>query len=225
MNPTGFSWIFDLVIVAVLAFFAWRGAKKGLILTLFSLVALFVAFFGAQFVSAQFHKPVANIIEPAIYQSILGVDESGGEAESATSLPDLLDAVHDAGLYQGFSTFLDEAVNANEISRTDEPAQALAHYLALMIARAGLFAVTYLVILIAWFLVGRMLDLAFHLPILSTVNTVGGLVAGLVKAALMVFVLVWVGQLAGWVPAEPTTPVLKLFTPSGLTELLDRLVI
>ncbi len=92
-------------------------------------------------------------------------------------------------------------------------------------SKAGLFAVSFLLILLIWFLVGHALDLAFHLPILSVVNRVGGLILGLVKAALLVIVLVWLGQLAGLVPAEPDTPVLSLFTIQGLRQFLDRLMV
>ena len=92
-------------------------------------------------------------------------------------------------------------------------------------AKATLFALSFLLILLIWFLASHILDLAFHLPILATVNTVGGLLAGLLKAVLIVFVLVWLGQLAEIVPANPTTPVLSLFTPKGLGALLDRLLL
>ena len=96
---------------------------------------------------------------------------------------------------------------------------------AKLIAKAGLFAVTFLVILLVWFLVGQLLNLAFQLPILAAVNLAGGLALGLVKAALIAVVLVWLGQLFGLVPLEPDTPVLSLFTPRALGELLNRVLV
>lgn len=252
------SYVFDIIIVVVLIFFAWRGAKKGLILTLCGLVGIFVAFFGARFISGRFYQPFANIIEPGIYQAVSGAEEEQSSSLSddpepdASALPDdpepdasaapdttepgastsnaldeLLDAIHNAGLFSGFADFLDDAVNDNALqqpgSRT--AAQILADYLADLVSKAGLFAVSFLLILLIWFLVGHALDLAFHLPILSVVNRVGGLILGLVKAALLVIVLVWLGQLAGLVPAEPDTPVLSLFTIQGLRQFLDRLMV
>ena len=238
------AYIFDAAIVVILAFFAWRGAKKGLILTLCGLLGLFVAFFGAQFISTQFHGPVAHIMEPAIYQAIRGAEPQGEEADSGDpglsipgnmpekaepeyTLDQLLESMKEQGLFAGFSYFLDQAKNEASIPSEGGTtvASALADYLANLVAKATLFALSFLLILLIWFLLSHILDLAFHLPILATVNTVGGLLAGLLKAVLIVFVLVWLGQLAEIIPANPTTPVLSLFTPKGLGALLDRLLL
>lgn len=67
------TYIIDIAIFLALAFFAWRGAKRGLILTLFSLLAIFVAFFGARAVASTFSQSVADILRPSIQQSINGV--------------------------------------------------------------------------------------------------------------------------------------------------------
>ena len=130
-------------------------------------------------------------------------------------------------LFSGLSSFLDEAAQADEIQQSahQTAAQALASYLAGLISKAGLFAVSFLVILLVWFLVSHILDLAFHLPILSTVNLAGGLILGLLKAALLILVLVWLGQLAGLIPDHPDTPVLSLFTPRRVGQLLDQLLV
>lgn len=228
------DYIFDIIILAVLAFFAWRGAKKGLVLTLCGLVAVFVAFFGAQFVSGHFYGVVSNVIEPGIYQSIVGVEPEQSAAgdgqedpDASISLPDLLDSIQEAGLFAGLSGFLDDAVEDGSVreSKTMTPAQAVADYLADVIAKAVLFLLVFLLVLLVWFLLAHALDLAFHLPILSAVNTAGGLVLGLVKAVIVVLVLVWVGQLSGKIPMEPTTPVLALFTPRRIMELLNQLIV
>ena len=101
--------------------------------------------------------------------------------------------------------------------------RAVSEYISLLTARAVLFGVSYIAVLLAWFLASHMLDLAFKLPILAEVNLAGGLVLGLVKGVLLIIVLVWLGQLAGVVPTEPDTPVLSLFTVERLSELLASL--
>ena len=238
-------YVFDILILAILAFFAWRGAKKGLILGVCSLAGIFLAFFGARLISSQFYLPVSNILEPGIYQTILGAEpESAADPQASNpptygpgdeiqepaptyTLDELLSPIHEAGLFSGLASFLDEAAadDAIQESETRTAAEALADYLAQLIAKAGLFALSFLLILLIWFLAGHILDLTFHLPILSAVNFAGGLALGLLKAALLVIVLVWLGQLAGWIPARPDTPLLSLFTLRSLGQMLNGLLV
>ena len=247
------AYIFDVIIVLVLAFFAWRGAKKGLILTLCGLLGLVVAFFGAQLISTQFYQPVASIMQPAIYQTIRNAlpepeqepsnplpnnsvsattpPSDSQETASSYTIDQLLEILEEKGLYAGFSFFLDPSRLEDAIPKEEGvpgsivSTRNLADYLAKLVAKAALFALSFLFILLVWFLVSHILDLAFHLPILAAVNTAGGLLVGLVKAALIIFILVWLGQLANIVPQNPTTPVLTLFTPKGLGTFLDQLLL
>ena len=156
--------LFDIAIVALLAFFAWRGAAKGLVLSLCGLAAVFVAFFAAQFVADQFAPPVANIIRPVIAQSFQKVaphpvttDQDGdGEEDEGPgyTLQELFASVEANGLFEGFSTFLREGVeqDAVEEEHWPTPVDALANYLAGGIARALLFAIVFLAVQVAWFL-------------------------------------------------------------------------
>ena len=222
------TYLFDIVIVALLAFFAWRGASKGLILSLCGLAAVFVAFFAAQFLSDLFYKPVANIIRPIILQTIQGVEPTPAittdPEQPAYTLDELMDSITENGLFEGFSSFLEEGMEDNEVQfDLLHPLDSLAVYLSRGIAKALLFGIIFLAVLLAWFLISHALDLAFHLPILAAVNTWGGLAVGLVKGVLMVIVLVWLGQLTGWVPSQPDTPILSLFTVKGLSRLLSGL--
>lgn len=218
-------YLFDILIVVLLAFFAWRGASKGLILSLCGLAAVVVAFLGAQFLSERFCAPVAGIIRPIIAQSFRGVEPEAsaaeGEAASSYTMEQLLDSIQEEGLFEGFSDFLEQGVANDSVDHGPlSPLDALATYLSEGVARALLFGLVFLVILLAWFLVSHALDLAFHLPILAEVNTAGGLIVGLIKGGLLTIVLVWLGQLAGVVPSDPATPVLSLFTVTRLGELL-----
>lgn len=220
------TYIFDILIVALLALFAWRGAAKGLVLSLCGLAAVFVAFFCAQFLSDQFCVPVAGILRPIVTQTIRGADAEPvpSNPEQGYTVEELLSSIQEKGLFEGFSAFLEQGVADDSLGRGSlSPLDALAGYLSKAIARALLFGGSFLAILLIWFLVSHALDLAFHLPILSHVNTAGGLLAGLVKGGLLAVVLVWLGQLAGVIPIPPETPVLSLFTVDRLWELLSEL--
>lgn len=226
------TFLFDIAIIALLAFFAWRGATKGLVLSLCGLAAVFVAFFSAQFIADRFSPPVANIIRPVIAQSFQKVaphpvitDEEEDETGPGYTLEELFASVEENGLFEGFTTFLKEGVERDAVEEEHwaTPVDALANYLAGGIARALLFAIVFLAVQLAWFLVSHALDMAFKLPLLSEMNLAGGLLFGLVKGALLTIVLVWLGQLCGVIPAQPDTPVLSLFTVDRLWALLGGL--
>ena len=231
------SYMIDIGIVLLLAFFAWRGALKGLILSLCGLATLFVAFFAAQFISDMFCVPVANIIRPVIENSITETMEDaikhtefsaagGGVAESVAEVPlnGVLSTVKESAMFQGLTQFLEDAVKNKTIQQgTRTAVQAVSEYISLLIARALLFGLVFVGIQLTWFLVSHALDLAFKLPILAEVNLAGGLLLGLIKGVLLIIVLVWLGQLAGLVPSQPDTPILSRFTVERLSELLASL--
>ena len=219
------DYIFDIIIVLLLALFAWRGAAKGLILSLCGLAAVFVAFCAAQFISEAFCAPVGKIIRPVIIQTVRGADaEPKTDPESAYTADELLASIQEKGLFEGFSDFMEQGAADHTLeSGSHSPVNALAGYLSKGIAKALLFGVVFFGVQLAWFLVSHALDLAFNLPVLAQVNLLGGLVVGLIKGVLLSIVLVWLAQLAGFVPIPPETPLLSLLTVDKLWELLGAL--
>jgi uncharacterized membrane protein required for colicin V production len=222
------AYIFDVAIVLLLAFFAWRGASKGLILSLCGLAAVFVAFFAAQFVSDTFCEPVGNILRPIVIQTVRGADAEPEvdpeNPEAGYTVDELLGSIQEKGLFEGFSEFLEQAVATDTVGHGPlSPLDALAGYLSKGIAKALLFGLVFIAVQLAWFLVSHALDLAFKLPILAEVNLAGGVIIGFAKGTLLVIVLVWLGQLSGVVPNPPDTPILSLFTVDRLSGLLEGL--
>ncbi len=243
--------IIDVAIVLALAFFTWRGAKKGLILMLFSLLAVFVAWFGAKAVADSFTRPVANIIRPSIElhieRALSGQAPAGdGEAEPSPSAPaialpgssisaaqasyagysleQVLTALDQSELFTGLRGFLIEAVEEEQLQVVTTAVEAAAAYLAELMAGALLFALSFLLILLVWFLASRALDLAFRLPILHSVNAVGGALLGLVKGVIIALVVVWLLRVAGVLTDSTAGPVANLMTVEGLSRMLDDLI-
>lgn len=242
----------DIAIVVVLIFFAWRGATKGLILTLFSLFAVFVAWFGAKAVVGALAEPVANIIRPSIQMSIEEILEGALPVERIESSPspslslssqteedddaqpassgsdftpqEILELLDAANLFSGIRGFLEDAIHDNALTVTTTAAAAVASYLANLIANAGLFGLSFLLILLIWYLISRALDLAFRVPILSPVNALGGAILGLTKGVLLMMVVVWLARLCGILSDKNTGPIANLLTVQGLSDLLLGLV-
>ena len=196
--------IFDLAILAILALFFWRGYARGLVLTLCSLLAVFVALIGASFLSNALAEPVAKAIEPAVassihdtvtsyYQRSPAENTSAEENDWLAQLPleELLEPLKDSKFFQGFAETFQKAVDDKAADIVTHAAQALAHFVAVQIARIVIFAVAFFAVLIAWFFLSHALDLVAKLPVLSTVNAWGGGAVGLVKGALIVYIAVW----------------------------------
>lgn len=209
--------IYDVAILALLALFVLLGVHRGFILTLCGLLAVFVAFWGASFLSDLLCAPVGRLLQPVLEQSITqvlqektdsgrwllqlpspdpdGSREEDGEGQAA-SLPLLpldqaLSALEDTRIYKTFGPALEDALRDGILTLTASAAASIAAYVATEVARVVLFLISFAVVLLAWALLSHALDLAFRLPVLSTVNRVLGGAAGLVKGALLVFIAAW----------------------------------
>lgn len=227
--------LYDIAVLAVLAFFLWRGYRKGFVLTLCSLLAVFVALIGASFLSSALAEPAAKAVEPMVaariqeslteaIQSTKFVSTNGGVAQAPedVALAGVIQHLKETELFQGFADAFQKAVDNGVAEVTANAVQSLAHFVAVQIARMVIFAVAFFAILIAWFFLSHALDLVAKLPVLNSVNRWGGGAVGLLKGALVVFIAVWLLK-DTYIPPEAAeqTYLLKFFcTASPLSFFL-----
>lgn len=233
--------IFDLAIVAVLALFTLLGRKRGFILTLCGLLAVFVAFIGGAFLSDLMAPQVGRLIQPIVEEHVTQalqevVNESQWSLEDSAAsvaldglgqvVPQLpveqaLAALEGTDIYRVFGDALKNALNEGLLNITSSAAGAIAGYVAQEVARVVLFLICFVVVLATWTLLSHALDLAFRLPVLSSVNAMMGGVVGLLKGALVVFIAAWL--LKGSVipqAAQEQTYLLKFFCENSPLSLL-----
>ena len=193
--------LFDIAIAAILLLFLWQGYKKGFVLTLCGFLAVFVAFIGATLISNALAKPVAQAIVPMIESGIhdtltQSIQETAPDA-SAPVLPeelplsDILEALQDSPIFHSLAEAFQQAVDEGVETVATSAAQALAEYIAIQIARTVLFILAFAAVLVAWFFLSHALDLAFKLPVLSTLNHWAGAGVGLIKGGLILFIAAW----------------------------------
>lgn len=196
--------IYDLAVIAILVLFAFWGYHKGLVLTLCSLAAVFVALVGASFLSDALAEPLAKAVEPGIERRIqdslteaiqsaefISVDGGVAERPEEVALAGVIGHLKESHLFQGFADSFQRAVENELAEVTANAAKALAHFVAVQIARTVIFVLAFAAILIGWLFLSRALDLVARLPVLSTVNRWGGAAAGLVKGGLVLFIAAW----------------------------------
>ena len=84
--------------------------------------------------------------------------------------------------------FLSELIQFLKPQKADV---APGHFDGFQLARIILFALAFIAILVAWWVMSHALDLAFHLPVLNTLNRLGGLVLGFGEGVALCFILCW----------------------------------
>ena len=223
---------YDLLIAAVLLLFAYLGRKRGLVLTLCGLLAMFVALIGASMISNMLCDPVAKAIQPMIesgvsqaLQQAVQENMSSASVGEGVSVPleQALQILKESGIYRMFAQSLSNAFNEGVLDAVSGAATSIAAYIAREVSRTVLFVVSFVVVLLGWRVVSKVLDLAFKLPVLSTINRTLGGVVGLAKGALVVLIAVWL--LKDNLPPQALTDtfLLKFFAENSPLSLLSAI--
>jgi len=226
--------IYDAIILVILVAFFLYGCKKGLILTLCSLLGFFVAGFGARMVSVAFTPAVVDWLEPHVStaleerlsEALTGMmgNSFGGSLDGL--LPSdqnglLSDLLSNLGFRDQLSSIIQSSVLEQTAQATTGLASSLVHAIIQVVSGILLFALAFLVILLLWNLLGRILDLAAHLPVINTLNrTLGGLF-GLLQGSLILFFVTWIlglfGDIIPWEVLSQTTLLNFFFNANPLS--------
>lgn len=179
----------DCAALLVVLFMAWRGHRKGFVLTLCGCLAFFVALIGGSMIASALAEPVSQLLLPMIQQRLTSA--VADQAADQATLPAVLDALGNSGFYKQFLSAVESAVSAGIIAATGNVVHAAAEYIAARLAWAVLFLVSFAVVLLAWTLLSHALDLACKLPVLSGLNRWSGAAVGLVKGLILVYAALW----------------------------------
>lgn len=197
--------IFDIAILAILLIFTLRGASRGLLLSLCSLVAVIVAFIGASFAADALSPKVTEYLEPKFASAIeqrleerlkTDIGSAGDQLDGLGTQGDayqqgLIQVLKDMGLYQIAADAIDEAVESGIADVAAETAAAAAASIAGTVAYMLIFFVSFIIVLVLWTALSHALDLVTRLPGLNTLNKTGGALLGLLKGAVLLFLCAW----------------------------------
>lgn len=223
--------VIDLILLAVLLIFALHGLRRGLILSLFSLLSVLVALVGAILLSNLWSPALSQRLQPLLQPTVSSAVQSA-LPERLSGTDSLLGLLEDAELPFGLGSYLPEATqtvpeDAEENTWVSELSDFLTEKLANSIAKNGLFLLCFLLILLIWKLLARTLNLVAALPGLHTLNKLGGFVLGALRGALVLFLLAWLARwiFPDWIPAEMSeqTRLFRFFMTADPTQLLAGL--
>lgn len=225
------EYIYDLVILVVLLLFALWGMHRGLILSLFSLIAALIALIGALWVSSAWSPAVAGWLQPTLQPAVTSAVNAAlpeGYSEIALPVDELLLLLEDAEIPMELDKLLLSLQEDGVSELTSETlAVSLSEKLANAIASIGLFLLAFLLILLIWHLIARALDLVARLPGLHALNKLGGFVFGAFRGALLLFICAglvrWLWSDLIPVEAIQQSRLLNFFMTVNPLELLENL--
>ena len=198
------SLILDLVVLVLLVLSFVQGIRRGFIMTLCSLLAVFVALAGGWFLVHQYAQPLQERLEPVFLERFApeyGAEDAKGQEDGGSFL-------------EGVQEQAEDTMQAVQTAVAVQQCRAM----AALVSRAVLFLAGFLAVLVIWLILCRVLDLAARLPGLHAANKVLGGVLGLVKGLILLMVLRWLlCDLLGWIPPEVAEKSYLLPILSGLT--------
>lgn len=167
--------ILDLILLAVVLLFAWLGARRGLVLSFCSLIAVVVGLIGGSLIADYLTPPLTKQIAPMV-RGFLEEQLTSG-ALALTGGDGFLGRIT-GELYASRDWLLSATSFTDELSRV----------LTRAVLRPILFLLAFVVVLILWYFLSHALDLVAKLPLLSALNAVGGFLFGAVKGGLLLMV-------------------------------------
>lgn len=188
--------IIDAAFALVLVLGAVFGAKRGLFRSLMGLATIVLALVGAVLLADLLTQPATELLMPRVEESVgeWFRDEPAQETEERaedTAAADADGETPDAtGLLKKLLRFdLDGAVREELKKSAQDAALAAVRSLLGSVVRTLLFLVSFLLLTLALKLLTRGLDKVFSLPVLHTLNSLGGGALGLIESALLLFLV------------------------------------
>jgi len=210
--------ILELVLLAILLLCAWRGYRNGLISGILAACAVLFSFYAADVLADTYSGEFTKMLDPFVSGL---VDSAWTQAETAfpegeePGVYDLtLATVKGVGIMKSAAVNVARSVSA-EMTETGAPLRsAIVEKLCALAAYVITYCVMFILLIIAFAVIGNLFNLAFKLPGLELINGVLGTVLGLFKGILYCFAIAWALRFLGLALPEETvdsTILLKRF--------------
>ena len=198
------GYIWDIIIIAILAIFVWLSYHKGLIKTLFDLLGTAVAFLGAfafngvvgSWIDTAFIRaPVRNMVLSTLSgtpvlkyeEALAGVDVVGKISKMPEALSTLLESV---GVSTEEIVSKVSTVTANTVDAKNQLIDSIAAPISATISTAIAFIVVFVVLFVVCMVASKLLSALLNLlPVGKQLNRIGGAAIGFVEGALIVMVV------------------------------------
>ena len=191
------SIVVDLIIVAIVLLSTFLAYRKGLITLAIQLVAVVIAIL----LTLLLYTPVSNVII-----NLTGIDETIQNA--------ILEEANDIMTNDGEgSNQVVETIQNNMLPET-------ARTISINIIEGAVILILYIVIRIALKFVTALANLVAKLPILNQLNQLGGIIYGILRGLLIVYILLLLVNLSGEI--EPQNQVYMAVEESYIGKMMNE---
>ena len=191
------SIVVDIIIVAIILLSTFLAYRKGLITLAIQLVAFVIAIV----LTLLLYKPVSNVII-----NITGIDET----------------IQNAILEEANDIMTNEKEGANQVVETiqNNMLPETARTISINIIEGAVILILYIIIRIALKFVTALANLVSKLPILNQLNQLGGIIYGILRGILIVYIVLLLVNLSGEI--EPQNQVYTAVEESYIGKIMNE---
>ena len=191
------SIVVDFIIVAIILLSTFLAYRKGLI----TLAIQFVAVIIAIILTLLLYKPVSNVII-----NVTGIDE----------------AIQNAILEEANDIMTNDEEGANQVveSIQNNMLPETARTISINIIEGAVILILYIVIRIILKFVTALANLVSKLPILNQLNQLGGIIYGILRGLLIVYIILLLVNLSGEI--EPQNQVYTAVEGSYVGKMMNE---
>ena len=188
----------DLVIIGIVVFCAWRGYRNGLIRGAFGVVALIVSLLVANIAASAYSETFEGALAPfvggVVDTALADVSVDAFEYEEidhendSEQFRDAYNALREIGLP------IPAAIRIAELAICDEESDRslsvmISDRLSSTLAFIAVFTVAFVLMAIVFAVIGNLIGFVFALPGLKRLDSIVGIVFGLVKGLIIVWTI------------------------------------
>ncbi len=165
--------VFDIIILVFLALAAFAGYRKGLVEMLVSFASLVIAIILAFMLQGTVADMIYN--QTSFGNSI----EKNIQTTLTEKYEEALEGNEENVIY---NSIVDNIANKDEIPEISKE-------ITKFVLKGVSFVAIFLIAFIICYIIRMMLNVVFDLPILSQLNCIGGIVVGIIKAIIKIWIL------------------------------------
>lgn len=215
-------------LLAIIVICGWTGYKKGMIMGIGSVLAIFVSLYAANLLSSSFSYEIIPALKPFVsgymdkvvsetvynktgvtYDPSVQTGEEVSEADLLVQNPSIvngviIDSIRAIGVYEKTAEKIAKDVTDYQQESDTSVQDALVEVLCKIASFVIGYALSFIIILILLTVIGNIQNFSFRLPNMDTFNDIGGAVLGLVTGFLFCFFIGWVLRFSGILISEDT---------------------